>query len=119
MTSCGTACQPRRRCPVAFAWNSIAVLRLRIGRWYGSEGQERTPALWLAGLRRHGAVTGRPQPERGFVEGRRDVIWKSASVAMSTLRRSHTGPSSSMFHRGDSAWPVVKDEYSDFGSSLE
>eukprot|EP00965_Chrysotila_dentata_P143439 4739424-Pleurochrysis_carterae.AAC.1 len=53
------------------------------------------------------------------VEGRWDAIWKtqSASVAMSMLRRSDTGPSSSTFHRADSA--VVKDEYSDFGSSLE
>eukprot|EP00965_Chrysotila_dentata_P032344 1077890-Pleurochrysis_carterae.AAC.1 len=42
---------------------------------------------------------------------------QSASVVMSTLRRSDTGPSSSTFQRANSA--VVKDVYSDFGSSLE
>eukprot|EP00965_Chrysotila_dentata_P090540 2987717-Pleurochrysis_carterae.AAC.1 len=42
---------------------------------------------------------------------------QSASVVMSTLSRSDTGPSSSTFHREESA--VVKDEYSESGVPSE
>eukprot|EP00965_Chrysotila_dentata_P041634 1380790-Pleurochrysis_carterae.AAC.1 len=65
MTSCGTAYQLRGRCPAAFAWNSIARLRLGTGRWHGAPGQERSPAFWPVGLRRHGGAD-RLLPERGF-----------------------------------------------------
>eukprot|EP00965_Chrysotila_dentata_P057867 1918273-Pleurochrysis_carterae.AAC.3 len=72
---------------------------------------------WPGGLLRREAA-GRLQRGRGL-GGR----WKaprpmqSASVAMSTLRRSDTGPSSSTFHRDDRA--VVNVEYREFGASSE
>eukprot|EP00965_Chrysotila_dentata_P086195 2843459-Pleurochrysis_carterae.AAC.3 len=44
-------------------------------------------------------------------------VTQSASVAMSTLRRSETGPSSSTFQRDERA--VVKEEYKESGPSSE
>eukprot|EP00965_Chrysotila_dentata_P011217 365341-Pleurochrysis_carterae.AAC.1 len=50
-------------------------------------------------------------------EGMPSGSTQSASVAMSTLSKSETGPSSSTFHR--EARAVVKEEYSDVGPSSE
>eukprot|EP00965_Chrysotila_dentata_P067690 2240224-Pleurochrysis_carterae.AAC.2 len=111
----GRACLRRRRCPGAFELNSIVKRRPAIDRSCGAQGQARCPVLWPQWLPRRGEV-GRLLPGRGSC-GMRMGCRQAASVAISTFRRSETGPSSSTFQRDDRS--VVKEEYNEEGPSVE
>eukprot|EP00965_Chrysotila_dentata_P096185 3178178-Pleurochrysis_carterae.AAC.1 len=78
----------------------------------GAQGRARCLALWPGWLRRHREAS-HQAPGHDFygkkMECHPEDKMQSASVAMSTLRRSETGPSSSTFQRDKSA--VVRDEY--------